>query len=307
MELARILIEQLSRAFRGLSGHAELGSSEPVRVSSFPFVSGDTFRLIAGTEFLEHGIARHYGRPSEIAFAKGDLVARGDFVSRFADWAATAGLQRPILLIHNSDLLPPQQILDSLTQRATAVFCVNLTEESSKIRALPIGLENAALNNNGRLDLYLGEGTPDTISRNRKVLSSFHESNNPEVRGPLINKLQQSRFGYDGFQWKRAEYRAEVRRTQFVIAPPGNGNDTHRTWEAIYLGAIPVVLKSHLAPSLVAAAPVLAVEDYDEFLSLTDREMDEVYDMIRMTKPEAAFASHWVSLFLRLIAGDNPQ
>lgn len=50
---------------------------------------------------------------------------------------------------------------------------------------------------------------------------------------------------------------------QFVISPHGNGLDCHRTWEIIYMGAIPIVKTSSLDP-LYEALPVVIVQDWDE-------------------------------------------
>jgi len=33
---------------------------------------------------------------------------------------------------------------------------------------------------------------------------------------------------------------------KFVVCPPGNGVDTHRLWEALYLGCIPITLKHRI-------------------------------------------------------------
>ena len=49
-----------------------------------------------------------------------------------------------------------------------------------------------------------------------------------------------------------------------MMSPPGNGVDCHRTWEAIALGAVPVVLRSALASTLVDAAPIVAVTSWEE-------------------------------------------
>jgi len=49
----------------------------------------------------------------------------------------------------------------------------------------------------------------------------------------------------------------------FVLAPPGNGPDTHRLWEALALGCIPIVKRGYLSAAL-ADLPVLAVDDWRE-------------------------------------------
>lgn len=49
----------------------------------------------------------------------------------------------------------------------------------------------------------------------------------------------------------------------FVLCPPGNGEDTHRMWEALYCGAIPVVRESP-AMREFKDLPVLFVRGFEE-------------------------------------------
>ena len=51
---------------------------------------------------------------------------------------------------------------------------------------------------------------------------------------------------------------------KFVVAPRGNGWDTHRLWEALYLGCVPIVESGPLDPlySQLGRGVVLIVEDW---------------------------------------------
>lgn len=49
----------------------------------------------------------------------------------------------------------------------------------------------------------------------------------------------------------------------FAISPRGNGRDCHRTWEALMLRTIPIVMTSPLDP-VYAGFPVVIVEDWRE-------------------------------------------
>ena len=267
---------------------------DSTRVSSFPFLSGDTFRLMAGTEFVEDGVQRFSGRPERLAFVKADLAAQLSFADLYREWASSFGGELPILIVHNSDASIGGNSLRSLAASSRAVYCVNVTEEFDNVYAIPIGLENASLNMNGRLKLYIDGFNPDPSVRTRRVLSSFHEQTNPAVRPHARQVFEKSRFGYDGFQWKLGEYREELRRTKFVMCPPGNGHDTHRTWEGIYLGAVPVVLKGHLASTLIESNPIHAVDSYEEFVAMSDEDLDELYLEVRAREPRSAYAPYWV-------------
>jgi hypothetical protein len=92
-----------------------------------------------------------------------------------------------------------------------------------------------------------------------------------------------SRFGYDRYEAltkipKQLMFseKNEVARTQswttqskyaFVAAPFGNGLDTHRLWEALILGCIPIIISSGL-DSLVEDLPVLIIKDWSD---ITDK------------------------------------
>jgi hypothetical protein len=59
------------------------------------------------------------------------------------------------------------------------------------------------------------------------------------------------------------QYRKLVSQSKYVISPPGNGPDCHRTWEALYLGATPIVKRSHW-PFNKYKLPVAIVDSWDE-------------------------------------------
>jgi hypothetical protein len=52
---------------------------------------------------------------------------------------------------------------------------------------------------------------------------------------------------------------------EFCICPEGNGVDTHRLWEAIYLKTIPIVVKSEFTNILIKNnVPVVVLENWSE-------------------------------------------
>jgi hypothetical protein len=63
------------------------------------------------------------------------------------------------------------------------------------------------------------------------------------------------------------EYRRALADSKFVLSPAGNGFDCHRTWEAMYLGAIPIVKKIHW-PFNDKKLPVLIVNEWEDLLDM---------------------------------------
>ena len=58
-------------------------------------------------------------------------------------------------------------------------------------------------------------------------------------------------------------YLENLKYVNFILTPHGNGRDTHRLWESLYSGSIPVV-KEHIAYSYAKGLPVVFVKDYKE-------------------------------------------
>jgi hypothetical protein len=78
-------------------------------------------------------------------------------------------------------------------------------------------------------------------------------------------------------------------RHAFVLSPFGNGLDCHRTWEALALGAIPIVRGRHFAP-MFEGLPVLMVDSWSDVTSeLLQKSMN-----LRATKPEKLTLAYWV-------------
>lgn len=83
-------------------------------------------------------------------------------------------------------------------------------------------------------------------------------------------------------QWKKYK---------FVLSPQGTGLDSHRTWEAILVGCIPVVLSSNL-DELYKDLPVLVVKSWNdinklmlekEYIRIITNKKNNVYKMDKLT------------------------
>jgi hypothetical protein len=85
-------------------------------------------------------------------------------------------------------------------------------------------------------------------------------------------------------------------QSKFVICPEGNGLDCHRTWEALLMGAIPVIKHSTLDP-LFEGLPVLLVDSWDQ---VTEEFLYAVYACMKTEhfQHERMFARYWLDKIL---------
>jgi hypothetical protein len=77
------------------------------------------------------------------------------------------------------------------------------------------------------------------------------------------------------------EYCENVKAHKFTFCPRGNGPDTHRLWESIYLGSIPIVLDYPEMEPFFEKLPVLKVKDW---LTITDEFLEMEYERIHQTE-----------------------
>ena len=113
-----------------------------------------------------------------------------------------------------------------------------------------------------------------------------------------MNAIKFSRHEFCGAGMSAPIFRRAVSESFFVISPPGNGIDCHRTWEAIALGAVPVVKTGTLAKSLINYLPIHEVDNWEEFLALTDFELKSLFYQYKKRPVTRALMPYWSSFIL---------
>lgn len=246
-----------------------------LRPSSAPYVSGDSFRAISDHRLEE----KERLEPSRIR--DGELVfVKADQLQRFFSDYLPAIHARFVLLSHNGDV----NIDDRLARyadddRIIRWFAQNLLAPHPKIEAVPIGLENRWLHANGDVRDFDRLRSRMWAKTNR-ILYAFNVGTNPGERGPALAALERSRVA-DAPRWTvSAAYRKILAGYRFVASPPGNGFDCHRTWEALYLGTVPIVKRSRFFEAF-PELPALIVDDWREVSAWDEDYLQLSYERLQ--------------------------
>jgi len=91
------------------------------------------------------------------------------------------------------------------------------------------------------------------------------------------------------------DYFGALKTHRFVISPPGNGLDTHATWEALLCGCIPIVPHSPLDP-LFEDLPVWLVNSWKEVTDLSVKQKIKYFTDKGKTSTynwEKLYRSYW--------------
>lgn len=283
------------------------------RISSYPFISGDTFRAIANHIIDETNLKFN---PSSVK--NGDIIfLKTDYVPLFFPLLHRQITNKYILITHNSDCSPlslntihnPQtelrfaEYLDD--PKLIFWFAQNVDNyKHEKLIPLPIGIANSQWTH-GRKSLFEKalRQIPTWDEKQNRVYVNFSIPNNPKERKTAWNYFSNKSFSFCTEMKPPAQYLNEMKQFRFAVAPFGNGNDCHRTWEALLLNCIPITKHSALDP-LFEDLPVILVDDWSEitasFLVQKYTEMKK-----RTYKWEKAYADYWIKRIRKIQASNQ--
>ena len=211
-----------------------------------------------------------------------------------------------ILMSGDSDMAYPLQLerwvhplLDEIFAGRTRIvqwFVMNchpgsnqLWRTSTIFSCLPQGISQWV---NARYYQHLASGKDDSFANrflktnDYWLLASFDIEHSTNYRRPLWSLVCHGRLKniskcfYQGGKLNPWRYLLHVARSKFVLSPPGDGMDCYRTWEALYVGSIPIIVESSIN-SIFDRLPVLIVKRYED---ITLPFLENVYEnMTRQT------------------------
>jgi hypothetical protein len=256
--------------------------------TSAPFLSGDTFRSLADHVFdVDATFRPERVQPGEVVFV------RNVFLPEFL---TLPKIRRPYtLILHNGDETMTKAVLAQIPNQATRIFAQNVLTRDKRVTPLPIGLENRFYANHGRIE-YFQQLQAQPVLKRPEILYGFSLQTNPSERTRALHVVECLRTTTSlPSRLNTVEYLTRLQQSMFVLSPPGNGPDCIRTWEAMYLGVIPIVLRS---PGIEYFAklglPLWVLEDWRELISQTRtslaRQYDRLYDKANLS---ALFLPYW--------------
>ena len=266
-----------------------------LRPGSAPFVSGDSFRGIAD-HIVEKG-----GRFDPARVKNGEVVFVEAWQIGYFFRTCLSRIREPFVLItHNGDLNINESFIPVATNnKVIHWFAQNSLLHHQKVTAIPIGLENRFYHYNGVIRDFRRLAFRKTLKA-RRILFGFTVETNLKERLPALEALRESNLADTFKRTNSREYRARLERYAFVASPPGNGVDCHRTWEGLYLGAIPVVKRSIFYDAF-PGLPVLAIRDWAEIATWDSSFLSQAYEELSKKIESCPYLKFefWVDLVSR--------
>jgi hypothetical protein len=232
-----------------------------------------------------------------------------------------------VLVTGDSDMCIPKEALTN-SESATLInspyllkwFAQNTQiQRHEKIIQLPIGLDYHTISNDPNCNYNWKTDGEGRLPKDQEgILINLRQQMKPFYdRNPLIyvnftptnDRFGQRKNAFDQIPnallfinqsfTKRTQNWNNITQYTFVLSPFGNGMDCHRTWEALCLGAIPIVKAANFQ-KMFEDLPVLIVNDWFEITrELLDKTIEDFKS--REFKYEKLTLQCWVKLIKNCI------
>lgn len=234
-----------------------------------------------------------------------------DLTNRFFDVLGEGPVNRLILVTHNGDggvQQSPRRPCDADFRRIRPSvfrwFAQNVEVDDRRVIPIPVGLERPVIEPGARKEYLLRSRMYGSSPKQYLLYVNHSISTNVEERAHLYEF-------FSGLPWvfcrtyppgvPYSTYLDELSASRFCLSPPGNGLDCHRTWEALYLGCYPILLRSTLTEKLYSDLPTVLVNDYNE---ITESRLQAELERIRSLpiKTERLFLEYYQTQILESAA-----
>ena len=188
-----------------------------------------------------------------------------------AEWSESKKQRALLQLAHSSNTFGKKLTVTDLKNdpickhipNLNKIFTQNITiEPRERIIPLPIGIANSMwkhgdlniwkqiLENNSLVNkpnsIYFNFNINTNTIKRKKCYDVIRSKNIPNL--PNTNYLN---------------YLKMLSSYKFAICPEGNGLDTHRFWECLYLKVIPICLKNHITEYYSKNFPIVLLDDWN--------------------------------------------
>jgi hypothetical protein len=204
--------------------------------NSKPYISGDAFADSADFQSSpphRRKVDNQYSelKVADVIFCPSHNIE--EFIETFG-----SQIHAKVLILGNSDReFPDFQF--QIPKSVKHVFAQNtLFPNSHFVTGIPIGIENLRLGVNGNPRLYK-EAIQDRGSR--ILIGPFGMTHSERKELLPLKTKHADMIEYCEERLTPKQYSKLASNYSYIAAPRGNGIDTHRLWETLYRGAIPLV------------------------------------------------------------------
>ena len=225
--------------------------------TNYPFLSGDGFASICDLYIKSLPLTTQ--ERVKLKKANSIFVVSHLLEALIADYSDD--FSSSYILAGNSDFEFTRNI--SFPDQLKTIFLQNsFISDSKRVFTLPIGVENISYARNGIPSLLKYKNNWN--SRKYTLMVGPFGNSHPDRDGlyESYENFSSPKVLLQNMRMSPRKFTNRMNDSKFVLCPRGNGIDTHRAWEALYRGCIPILKIDEWSRSLAwLKLPFLLVDD----------------------------------------------
>jgi hypothetical protein len=212
---------------------------------------------------------------SDLHDGKNIIFCKTDFLSK--EFENISNLPNDVVLITgNSDYPIDHHKFNKRPKNIKKWYAQNSLVHDDILVPLPIGIENKLPSVRGGHGIgYLDRVTEKenllsrelNVTPTKNIYANFNINTNPNYRNSVKEYLNNCQF----IDWEQSNLSLQnffdkILNYRMVLCPIGNGLDTHRLWEVLYSGRIPITIKvgDYKLYDLYNELPVIILDNLHE-------------------------------------------
>ena len=211
---------------------------------------------------------------NDICYIKTDFFVHGKINWRGEIHPKTI---KDVCVVGHSDY----SINGEIAKKFKKIFCVNRNTNVENVFGIPLGITNDCADSEqhriyGDRNIMINVHN-ENITKTNLAYLNFNISTYPYERNYIYQKFKNENWvttgNNDTTLDSRIKFLRDIKSSKFVFCPRGNGIDTHRLWETLYMGSIPIVIYEN-AHHLFTDLPILFINNWE---IITEKYLNEKY------------------------------
>lgn len=162
------------------------------------------------------------------------------------------------LITHEGDYSATSELFSLKPKCISKWYAQNVDYEHVDLIPIPIGLANDYCPITLKYDNLIRKGDPS------KLLYINHRIETHQSRRWIYEYFETNNWcTVDTPNLSLEQYKSQLDNHKFILCPRGNGIDTHRLWESLYHGIIPIV-ENNIYCKCLSELPVVIVDSFKE-------------------------------------------
>ncbi len=236
---------------------ADVVYSEIISRKNFEHINKDNLQIL----FEDKDKIFYFKKNFEIA--NNQIIFTNNYLleSLFELLNKNSNLKNLRLITHQTDFSITKKIFNTRPNSISKWYSINVDYHHPDLISIPIGLSNEYSPKNVFKHNYKALNFINLNKKNKMLYVNFQKNTQFIHRSLLEKKLKKLDFvNFDEPNLNSVEYLDKVNLHKYILCPKGNGLDTHRIWESLYAGSVPV-LEKLLTNEMCSDLPVLRVDN----------------------------------------------